>query len=311
MNIPHRRAYTQKIKNITDYVRSPLWWRYERRRLALPLQLRRMTDRIFRVYEFWRVSQGVTRVLGPRFSRSRTLLEIDITYACSLRCEGCNRSIDKAPTNESINLEQINQFIEESVHGGHRWEGIRLLGGEPTLHPDFFAILDAIREYRTTHRPKLRIIVVSNGYNERTRSILEKIPGDVCVENTSKISGVQIDFAPFNNAPRDYAEHVRSDFRNGCWITQGLGMGLTPHGYYHCAIAGGIDRIFNFNLGRQSIPPSGDPLHEQFEALCALCGHFCIHAPTATPKDGISTSWHKAYSLWDNRQKAPKAVKSI
>ena len=67
MSITSVKTYTK----IGIYLRSPLWWRYERRRLALPLQLRRMTDRIFRVYEFWRVSQGVTRVLGPRFSRSR------------------------------------------------------------------------------------------------------------------------------------------------------------------------------------------------------------------------------------------------
>lgn len=306
MNIPHRRAYTKKIKNITNYVRSPLWWRYERRRLALPLQLRRMTDRIFRVYEFWRVSQGVTRVLGPRFSRSRTLLEIDITYVCSLRCEGCNRSIDKAPTNESISLEQINQFIEESVHGGHRWEGIRLLGGEPTLHPEFVAILDSLREYRKDYQPKLDITVVSNGYSERTKLILKKIPEDVLVENTSKVSRVQVDFAPFNNAPWDYPEHARSDFRNGCWITEGLGMGLTPKGYYHCAIAGSIDRIYNFNLGRQSIPDPGDPLHDQFTALCALCGHFCIHAPTATPKDGVSKSWRNAYAVWNKSQKTAR-----
>jgi len=66
------------ITNISSYIRSPLWWRYERRRLALPRQLKEITDRIFRAYEFWRVSQKVTRVLGPRFSRSRTLIE-DLT----------------------------------------------------------------------------------------------------------------------------------------------------------------------------------------------------------------------------------------
>jgi hypothetical protein len=246
----------------------------------------------------------VTRVLGPRFSRSRTLLEIDLTYVCSLRCEGCNRSLDKAPSNESISLEQIGQFIEESVRGGHRWKGIRILGGEPTLHPKFLAILEALRQYKKTYRPKLNITVVSNGYSERTRSILKKIPKDVLVENTSKISTVQVDFAPFNRAPRDFPEHARSDFRNGCWITKGLGMGLTPGGYYYCAIAGGIDRIFKFKLGRMSIPDPGDPLYEQFTALCALCGHFCIQPPLAAPVDGVSNSWRDAYAAWDDRKKA-------
>lgn len=289
--------------NIHKLVQLPLWWRYERRRLALPPMLRRVTDRIFRVYEFWRVSQRVTRILGPRFSRSRTRIEIDITYACSLSCKSCNRSINQAPSNEHISLSQIHKFIKESVQGGHRWKEIRLLGGEPTLHPEFLSILDALREYRKIHRPKLQITVISNGYTERTQSILKKIPGDVCVENTSKISGYQIDFAPFNNAPRDYPEHTRSDFRNGCWITEGLGMGFTPRGYYHCAIAGGIDRIYNFKLGRQSIPDPGDSLQEQFTTFCSLCGHFCIHAPSATPEDGVSRSWRDAYAAWYECQK--------
>ena len=299
MSITSLKTYTK----IYIYLRSPLWWRYERRRLALPRRLRNMTDRIFRVYEFWRVSQGVTRVLGPRFSRSRTLLEIDLTYICGLKCQGCNRSLDKAPSNESISLEKINQFIDESVQGGHRWEGIRILGGEPTLHPQFLAILDSLREYRRNHQPKLRITVVSNGYSEQTKLILKKIPEDVFVENTSKVSKVQVDFSPFSNAPRDYPEHARSDFRNGCWVTQGLGMGLTPQGYYHCAIAGGIDRIYDFKIGRQSIPDPQDTLYDQFEALCSLCGHFCIHAPTATPHDGISKSWRDAYAVCNDLQK--------
>jgi hypothetical protein len=287
-----------------SYFTLPLWWRYERRRIALPATIRKTTDKLFGRYELWRVSENVTRKIGPRFSRSRTLLEIDLTYICSLRCQGCNRSIDKAPSNESISLAQIRQFIDESVAGGHQWESIRILGGEPTLHPEFLSVLEALREYRRTHRPRLRLTVVTNGHSPRTKSILEKIPCDVYVENTSKISNVQVDFAPFNNAPRDYSEHAHSDFRNGCWVTQGLGMGFTPYGYYHCAIAGGIDRIYNFNLGRRSIPSPEDAMHDQFKAFCSLCGHFCISRPETTPTDGISPSWRKAYSGWRARQKS-------
>ena len=42
-------------------------------------------------------------------------------------------------------------------------------------------------------------------------------------------------------APKDDHRHIFSDFRNCCWITEECGLGLTPYGYYHCAIAGGID----------------------------------------------------------------------
>jgi len=303
MNISSNNKVQDILSRVTKYIDSPLWWRYERRRLGLPQWLRKKFDILFRVYELWRVSKSVTKVLGPRFSRSRNLLEIDLTYVCSLRCVGCNRSLDQAPTDSLVNLDTIKNLINESIERQYVWKGIRLLGGEPTLHPDFLSVLDLLRDYRERYQPKLRITVVSNGYSERTKAILCKIPHDIFIENTSKTSSQQIDFAPFNNAPQDYTEHANSDFRNGCWITEGLGIGLTPQGYYYCAIAGGIDRIYGFGLGRKSIPDILDPMHEQFIQLCALCGHFCIHTPTATPADGTSTSWQNAYASWEERSR--------
>ncbi len=304
MKFLSEETYKKKLVDISNYMRSPLWWRYERRRLALPRSLRKVTDMIFGKYELWRVSKAVTKVLSPRFARSRTLLEIDLTYVCSLKCKGCNRSLDVAPTKTNISLEEIELLIKESIERGYRWKGIRLLGGEPTLHPDFLAILDALRKYRDVHKPKMQITVVSNGYSEKTKAVLKKIPDNILIENTSKVSSEQYDFAPFNNAPIDYSEHKRSDFRNCCWITKGLGMGLTPQGYYYCAIAGGIDRIHNFNLGRKSIPEVTDDMYDQSSRLCALCGHFSIYIPKSTPDDGTSESWRRAYEDWHKRNKA-------
>ena len=309
--IHKKKSLADTIANFSNYFDSPLWWTYERRRLGLPRGIRSFLDRIFRHYELWRVSRGTTRIFGPRFSRSRKLIEIDLTYVCNLECPGCNRSCGQAPTNQAMTLEQIEQFVRESVERDYQWDGIRLLGGEPSLHPKFHEMLAAIREYRTNHSPDLRISVVSNGHGDRVEASLAKIPSDVLVENTSKTPGVQIDFAPFNNAPRDHGEHTKSDFRNGCWITQGLGMGLGPNGYYHCAVAGGIDRVYGLNLAQDSIPALDDDMHAEFEALCSLCGHFCIHAPSTTAEDGLSNSWRVAYEGWEQQVEAARQAKRL
>ncbi|MFC1809284.1 radical SAM protein [Candidatus Omnitrophota bacterium] len=289
------------IKKLYLYVTSPLSWRYERRRGSLPLGIRKITDRMFRVYELWRVSRSVTRVMGFRFSRSRTFIEIDLTYNCTLQCAGCNRSIDKAPSDKRVEIDDIKNFIKASIQKGHRWKGIRVLGGEPTLHSDFSAIIELLRGYKKSHLPTLRITVVTNGNTDHTRSLLEQLPGDIFVENTAKKQGVQYDFAPFNKAPKDNPNNKNSDYRNGCWITEGLGMGLTPYGYYHCAIAGNIDRIYNFGLARDKIPDNDDPMYEEMSTLCALCGHFFISENNDPSQEVISKSWRDAYASWQGQ----------
>jgi len=304
-----RKSLSEVVANFSAYFNSPLWWTYERRRLGLPRGIRSVADRAFRHYELWRVSSGATRIFGPRFARSRKLIEIDLTYVCNLACPGCNRSCGQAPTNQCMTLDQIEAFVEESIENGHKWDGIRVLGGEPSLHPQFHEMLGALRKYRDQYNPKLRLTVVSNGHGDKVEASLAKIPGDVLVENTAKTPGVQIDFAPFNNAPKDHDEHVKSDYRNGCWITEGLGMGLGPNGYYHCAVAGGIDRVYGFNLGQKHIPDADDKMHEQFSKLCALCGHFCIHAPSTTAADGLSDSWRGAYDTWDKQVEEARQAK--
>jgi hypothetical protein len=208
-----------------------------------------------------------------------------------------------------MTLDQIEDFVQESIARDYPWDGIRLLGGEPSLHPQFHEMLNALRTYRNEHRPKLRLTVVSNGHGDKVEASLAKIPEDVLVENTAKTPGVQVDFAPFNNAPNDHPEHARSDFRNGCWITQGLGMGLGPNGYYSCAVAGGIDRVYGFGMGRKNLPELDDDMREQFSKLCALCGHFCIHTPSTTAEDGLSESWRGAYGAWESQVEQARQAK--
>lgn len=117
-----------------------------------------------------------------------------------------------------------------------------MLGGEPTLHPRFSAVIGELERYRTWNGDCL-IEVVSNGYGERVRHALARLPSHIWVENSNKTGPVQPSFGPFNLAPCDDRAYRHADYRNGCAIIEECGMGLTPLGYYPCAVAGGIDRI--------------------------------------------------------------------
>jgi hypothetical protein len=101
-------------------------------------------------------------------------------------------------------------------------------------------------------------------------------------------------FKPFNVAPVDTRFNLFSDYSCGCRIISDCGLGLTPSGYYMCAIAGGIDRIFQLGLGRDALPGVSDGLTDQMSAFCRLCGHFGFLWPVR--KEKISRTWRAAYA---------------
>lgn len=249
-----------------------------------------------------RVQRAVTRVLGPRYQRSRTCIEIDITWACNLRCYNCNRSCEQAPTGEGMTLDQIDRFVAESVAGGVRWERIRLLGGEPTLHPEFFSILERLRAYRDAHSPSTRIEVTSNGHGDKVQRALERIPQDVVVENTQKTS-VEQPFQSFNVAPADRPAYRNADFANGCAVTEVCGVGLGPYGYYPCAVAAGIDRIVGLDMGRRALPGPEDDMVDQLDAFCRRCGSFKREPEPPVERPVSSKTWDDAYA--SHRTHAP------
>ncbi len=260
-----------------------------------PLKIHRNVTLKRMVLDFWqflRSQRVVTRGRGPRFERSRRFVEIDLTYRCNLQCANCNRSCTQAPSKLDLSTAQVAAFIDQSIAAGARWERIRLLGGEPTLHKDFFAILDQLVRYRRAHRPKMRIVVCTNGSGPRVREVLFHLPKGVEIKNTFK-NGSQRLFRPFNNAPADSPLFRFSDFSAGCRILNDCGLGVTPLGYYPCAIAGGIDRIFGFGLGRKTLPSADDSMRDQLAVFCPLCGHFGFSWPTKKAK--ISPVWATAY----------------
>lgn len=214
---------------------------------------------------------------NKEYFRNKEKIEIDITYRCNLFCNNCNRTVSLAPSSLGITVEQIEKFISESISENYLWKNIRILGGEPTLHPNFLEIINLLLEYKKNYLPNLIIEVVSNGTNNRTKDILTKISklGVYIDTNSFKLpQKTQNDFEKFNIAPSDLSDFVNNDFSDGCWITESCGTGLTPFGYYPCAIAGGIDRVFGFDLGRKHLPSDTDEMKDLLKLFCSYCGHY-------------------------------------
>lgn len=251
-----------------------------------------------------RIHRWVTKLLGAQYRRSRDAIEIDLTWACNLRCLNCNRSVRQAPTGERMTLSQVEAFIDESRRSGVVWRKIRLVGGEPTLHPEFDAIVDRLCAWRDELGGAMEIQVSTNGHGHAVMEALDRVRGRVTIDDSAKEGNVQPHFGDFNVAPRDLPEYQRADYRNACWVAEGCGMGLTPYGYYPCAVAGGIDRVLGLGLGRPRLPMLDDDMLDEAASLCQWCGRFktghFVPRNLRPPllDEPMSPSWVAAYARW-------------
>jgi len=218
-----------------------------------PNCLEKVLTFLYDIFYFVRVQKPVSALFGPMYHRSQDLIELDITYACNLKCYSCNRSCGLAPTDDHLSLEQVRRFIRESIDRNISWKRIRLLGGEPTMHPHLPELVQELKSYRAQYCPDALIEVVTNGVGSGCREILAKLGNDIKVVNTSKKSKTNT-FMAFNVAPKDLVPYRFADYSCGCWVPELCGINLNPYGYYCCGAGASIDRVFGFNIGRKSLP---------------------------------------------------------
>lgn len=238
-------------------------------------------------------------------------IELDITYDCNLKCKGCNRSCGQVPTRESMTLEQVKSFIQESIECGKKWTLINILGGEPTLHPDFLKIVESIQtKYVDTFSPKTIVQIVSNGIAPKSRELCnqaEKFSSVRIDRNSFKTSSIVDYFSPFNDAPIDDPNFKDADFSKGCWDCAYCGIGRNSNGYYACAVCGGIERVLSTSLGIKKLKDVTLPkLKEQLNFFCKFCGNYKAYAKNAGDfmprcekepfKEIISPTWERIYT---------------
>ncbi len=93
----------------------------------------------------------------PEHEQHGCLTLLEVTDACNLRCPTCYAS-SGPERKEHRSLAQIEAMLDRIVANEGEPDVVQISGGEPTLHPDFFAILDACRR-----RPIRHLMINTNG----------------------------------------------------------------------------------------------------------------------------------------------------
>jgi len=95
--------------------------------------------------------------LCPDHEQHSCLALIEITEHCNLTCPVCFAESSPARTSFTP-LAKIETMLDALVKSEGEQDLVQISGGEPTLHPDFFAILDAVRA-----RPIRHVMINTNG----------------------------------------------------------------------------------------------------------------------------------------------------
>ncbi len=165
---------------------------------------------------------------GPPFRSRLDRIIIDLTHECDLACLDCNRSCGagQAPARESIGLEQVRRFVDESLGAGRHWRRIMLEGGEPTLHPQLDGIIAELQRYRRRGHANCVIELCSNGHGPRSAQALRRLPRGVRAKNSAKSADPAQGHFAFNVAPFDLPGFAGADYGQGCYIHRIFGLGL-------------------------------------------------------------------------------------
>jgi len=275
---------------------TPLWKAllFERR---LPWRYKHFLDSTSK--EAYNLLVRINPCFHKRYVINKRIIELNLTNYCNLSCINCEVSCRQAPGNDYMTLGQIKKFVKESIALSRRWKKIKLFGGEPTLHPQFFKVIQILKKYKKSN-PYCNFQLLTNGTGKKVKSRLLRVPKWISIINSTEKGMVHKlkPFESYNIAPIDLKKYNNSNFSKGCWRIETCGICLGPSGYYVCAPAYHTDRVLGLDVGIKKLNGLRSPTFKnQLNILCRYCGLY------KEPRDYVSEEkmspfWIKAYEKY-------------
>lgn len=194
--------------------------------------------------------------------------ELHITYSCNLSCVNCNRfsQIENAHTPD-MTLADVLEFFRQCNE--LNWNpDILLIGGEPTMNPQFIEIVAASRKFKGNGL----VQVWTNGRDRDLVAYIRERYNASVPEDTFKAKS-RIDF-PWDDyyiSPADYGIE-----RFKCWqhASEICGVSVDSEGYMPCAVGGMLDGILKLGLRTKNLADLFDNAKNEAitKEMCKHCG---------------------------------------
>jgi hypothetical protein len=166
------------------------------------------------------------------------------------------------------------EMIERIINSLDGFQGmIGLMGGEPTLHPEFAKICQIFQD----KIPRNRRGLWTSGHKwDYYKEVIEQtFPKEHIVYNEHSTDGGM--HQPLLVAMKDVIKDkkFREELKDNCWAQRRWETySVTPQGAYFCEIAGAMDTLFNEGKNAISIEPGwwkNVDFKKQYE-ICDSCG---------------------------------------
>lgn len=242
-----------------------------------------------------------------RSPRDMQIIQIDITNACIHECSNCTRFCGHHRKPFFMEFETFRRAVDSL------WDfkgTIGIMGGEPTLHPEFARFATYLHEhikYRKSEHGFIRPVgdfmakmqqqeihyhgVHENAYGKRKRAIYgaglwSTLPPTYykyyeLIQDVFKMQALNdhanvMYHSPilFSRKDMGISDEDWPEIRDRCWAQQLWSASVTPKGAFFCEIAGALDMLLD-GPGGVSIEPGWwlrDPEEFQQYEWCEFCG---------------------------------------
>ncbi len=212
--------------------------------------------------------------------RDMDIIEIELTNACIHRCSNCTRFCSHYDKPFFMTFETFRRAVD-SMQG---FQGtISLMGGEPTLHPDFERFARYLHEHMPKEKrkhgnpliyPQKDMMQAIGAQNIRNMKHFSTSTGGdkTCVDGAGMFSSMGVSYMKNYEIIQDTLkfsglnDHSNAMFhqpilisrkelgigddewhkiRDNCWINMQWSASITPKGVFFCEIAGSMDMLFN------------------------------------------------------------------
>jgi len=217
-----------------------------------------------------------------RAIHENTVIQIDITNACHLNCANCTRFVGNHRQPYFMSLGDFKRAVE-SLEGFPGRIGI--MGGEPTLHPQFREILTLMRDM--VPKEKREFWTAGFKWGEYKADIHKTFNRErVAFNDHSQASGRHQPLLVAISEVVDDHE-LRELLIENCPFQSSWSAAITPKGAFFCEIAAAQDYLFDDPGGYEVKPGWWRREPEDFQdQVMEYCGNCSGALPMDTLSDG-------------------------
>ncbi|MCX5715739.1 MAG: radical SAM protein [Candidatus Omnitrophica bacterium] len=197
------------------------------------------------------------------------LIQIEITNACLHRCLHCTRFVGHHPKTYYMDLGFFQKALDslEGFPGG-----IGIMGGEPTLHPQFSEICEIFKK----RIPSAKRFLWTSGYRwKEYRKIIRETFAENIYYNDHKDDTQK--HQPILIAMEDIIDDrtfIRS-LIDKCWIQEKWSPSINPNGGFFCEVAAAMDLLFDgpggYPLEKDWWKKAPKDFEDQIKRYCFCC----------------------------------------